>query len=178
MGFKGALDSKTTGQYGRYFSDISVEMIFYTATLIPNKPSEELQTHKKDLISKAKVMISWVEDINKFQPQVIESDILANLVVQPFPNGLYLIRIFKKEGVGLFGPLLDEMIVSKHILGAALRQTALHASRVCNSKSESWCYGQAFHNRFSLLCNIVNCYRQQSNSFSEIFGDQFKKTKK
>eukprot|EP01091_Cochliopodium_minus_P015427 TRINITY_DN5489_c0_g1_i1.p1 TRINITY_DN5489_c0_g1~~TRINITY_DN5489_c0_g1_i1.p1 ORF type:complete len:1118 (+),score=337.64 TRINITY_DN5489_c0_g1_i1:43-3396(+) len=175
LGFKGGLDPKVNGTLTRYYSDLNVEIVFYICSLMPNK--EEPQSHKKELINKTRVMITWVENINKYEPSVIDTDNFANIVIHPLINGLFLIRIFKKQINQLFGPLLDEMIVSKHILGAAVRQTALSATRASISGNDPWCYGQAALPRFQQINNVVNSYRQQTNSFNEIFGDQFKKIK-
>jgi hypothetical protein len=62
----------------------------------------------------------------------------VNIVINPLPSGLYRVRIINKHGkVRDVGPLVDEMIVSKHILSFLVRLVLssstrpTHNTRVC-----------------------------------------------
>ena len=52
-------------------------------------------------------------------------------------NGLFKVRLLNKEGKtsGSNGPLLDNMVVSKRVLGTVVRQTAVFAHRSLSQDS-------------------------------------------
>jgi len=54
----------------------------------------------------------------------------VQIVIYPLNNGLYRIKIHKKDTVGmLFGPLLNNMIIREHLLSILVRITSLNANR-------------------------------------------------
>jgi hypothetical protein len=58
----------------------------------------------------------------------------VNIVINPLPSGLYRVRIINKHSkVRDVGPLMDEMIVSKHILSYLVRlvRSASMRARAC-----------------------------------------------
>jgi len=90
-------------------------------------------TSRKRLLTTTKVLIVWSDTPQSKQhnnlPQLIGSRALISIVIYPLRNGLFHVRIFKKPTV-LLGPLTDDMVVNKHILGGLVRQTIVNACYV------------------------------------------------
>jgi len=127
-GFVGGLDAKVTGSQSPYWANYDVEMIFQVATLMPNKEPATKQIHKTRLINNNKVLISWVEDSDCFKCP--DSQIVFHIIIHPLPSELYQIKIESSQVSSVVGPLLDNMIVSKHTLPTLIRYTALNASKL------------------------------------------------
>jgi hypothetical protein len=128
-GFAGGLDPKATGDLTPYYADLYTEAIFHVSTMMPDRGGT--QVHKRRLVLADRVLISWVEDVTQYRFELLEDCKAAvNIVISPLPSGLYRVRIINKHHkVRDVGPLLDEMIVSKHILSFLVRLTSINASR-------------------------------------------------
>lgn len=128
-GFTGGLDPKATGDLTPYYADLYTEVIFHVSTMMPDRGGT--QVHKRRLVLGDRVLISWVEDVAEYSIDLLEECKAAvNIVINPLPSGLYRVRIINKHGkVRDVGPLMDEMIVSKHILSFLVRLTSINASR-------------------------------------------------
>jgi hypothetical protein len=132
-GFNGGLDYKINGSFAPYYSNYDLEIIFQVSTLMPNKDKSTKQIHKTRFIKNNSVLISWVEDLDEYKPPS-ESLHKMNIIIHPLQSELYLIKIklTQQEGekpISLIGPLVDNVIVSKHILGNVVRQTAINAAK-------------------------------------------------
>mmetsp|Transcript_20722 Transcript_20722/g.30812 ORF Transcript_20722/g.30812 Transcript_20722/m.30812 type:complete len:1224 (+) Transcript_20722:40-3711(+) len=126
-GFKGGLtDTSKTGRYAPYYADCVMEVLFQVETLWHNITEKE----KRKLLQSCKVVITWSTDHVEANPDFLRSA-FVNIVVQPLQSKLYRIRIFRSTGLqNICGPLLDDMVVSKHILGLVVRQTAVNFSKM------------------------------------------------
>jgi len=132
-GFSGGLDPKVSGNKAPYFANYDYEVIFQVSTLMPNKEKSTKQIHKTRLIKNNSVLISWVEDLEGYNPPT-ESTHKINIIVHPLPSQLFLIKIKLSQvepdkPALLVGPLVDNMVVSKHILGTVVRQTTINAAK-------------------------------------------------
>eukprot|EP01119_Soliformovum_irregulare_P014246 TRINITY_DN3888_c0_g1_i5.p1 TRINITY_DN3888_c0_g1~~TRINITY_DN3888_c0_g1_i5.p1 ORF type:complete len:730 (-),score=262.15 TRINITY_DN3888_c0_g1_i5:86-2275(-) len=142
VGHSGNLDPKVSGNLALYYANYSCEVIFQVATMMPNRESSSKQLHKQRLINGNRVLISWVEDLDEYTPPS-GSTYVFNIVIHPLPSGLFMIRIFDR-GMGHdpqkecpFGPALDTMILSQHVLASVVRQTALNVSRLTEERGKS-----------------------------------------
>jgi len=127
-GFTGGLDPKVTGEVALYYADVATEAIFHVSTMMPNRGGSQL--HKRKLILADRVLISWVEDILEYHFEQLE-DCKAgvNIVINPLPSGMFRVRSITKPPKVPVGPLVDEVIVSKHILPSLVRLSAINTSR-------------------------------------------------
>lgn len=123
-GFCGGLDIRHTGIKAPYYATFDYELIFHVATLIPN--IDQL-SHKKSLLQGNRVFITWVEEYDKFDRQFLKLDNIAvNIIVIPLKSKLFRIKILSSTPQ-VFGPLLDEMVVSQKVLSHLVRETAINA---------------------------------------------------
>jgi len=121
-GFKGVAEG-TNEENSCYYATFDSELLFHVAHLIPS----ENQQYKR------KVLISWVEDLDTYDLKGLDKkhEFRVNIMIQPLPSGLYRIKIVRRNDlIPSFGPLLDEMVVSKDILAITTRHTAVNASKV------------------------------------------------
>lgn len=132
-GFLGGLDPKITGPISPYWASFDVEVMFQVTTLMPNVDNKQI--HKSRLINNNRVLISWVEDIDSYKPPS-ESTYNFNIVIYPLPSKLFLIkllvRISESDQFTYVGPLLDNLVVSKHILPFLVRETCINANKFLN----------------------------------------------
>ena len=82
----------------------------------------------QDLIFSNRVIICWTEDLASFDVQIFKTFYLL-IVIEPQETGLYRVKTFRSPDLHVAGPIQDEMILSKRILGATVRLTVLNASR-------------------------------------------------
>jgi len=98
-GYLGGLEPAITGDFASYYSDYGNEVIFHIATLMPNNIEPD-QAHKKRFITSDNVLISWVEDIEDYDPNnVLTGEQHFNIIIHPLDSGLYRIKTFKKKWI-------------------------------------------------------------------------------
>ena len=152
-GFLGGLDKvyKTTGQDMRYYSDATKEVIFHDITLMPTDKDDPQQIAKKRHVGNDYVHIVWSEG-EEYSPTTITSHFnAAHIIIHPIGNGLYKIRVWRKEGVRQFGPLTDGMIVSKELLPSMVRETAINANHCCSLNMSPDDYLKPYLRRTTLI---------------------------
>jgi hypothetical protein len=85
------------------------------------------------------VHIVYSEHARDYHPVTITSQFNdAHVVVYPLPDGLFRVQVFRKPGVGLFGPLIDGMVVRKELVGQLVRQTAMNANRYVRYSTQGY----------------------------------------
>jgi len=128
IGFKGNMDPKVHGEFTPYYATYDHEVIFHVSTLMPNS---DRQDTKKKLLYNTKVLITWVEDLDNYSLKLFKFDVCFNIIIHPLKCGLYRIKIFKSAANWSLsaGPLVDEVVVSKHILATTVRETAISACK-------------------------------------------------
>ncbi|KAI8881367.1 hypothetical protein K501DRAFT_295902 [Backusella circina FSU 941] len=146
--FKGKLDSTLCDKF-IYYSNKSVELVFNIPYLLKD-PNKQRITAADDHLC-----IIWMEDMENYKELIKEikgySDkTMVYIFVHPLENtgdSLYWVRILVPpfgsttsailasqrlhENAMIFGPLVDGMIISKHILGSMIRSTAVSAHQAC-----------------------------------------------
>ncbi|KAJ6253070.1 hypothetical protein M0813_13567 [Anaeramoeba flamelloides] len=177
QGFKGALDTETTGQYAPYYSDFNMEIIFYVSTMITFNDNNLI--NKKNLFSKNRVIIVWVDDKRIFDPKLIKSGKnTIFVIIKPHYTGLYSIRIENYLTSSLtYGPLLTNSLLSRHLLAELVRKTVIvndrHLAISEHSLIEPLRYRmgniKAINNRFKIHLNTNSFY-------SKLFSKNGKKS--
>eukprot|EP00762_Andalucia_godoyi_P004164 ANDGO_06351.mRNA.1 putative Rho GTPase-activating protein CG5521 len=150
-GFLGGLDM-STGQFSPYYADHKCEVAFHAPTMMPTKEGDKQQIAKKRHVGNDHVHIIYSDHYHDYRVKTIRSQFnFVHIVVYPLPSGLYRIRVYTKEGIGLqhIGPLLNNMVCSKAVLGELVRQTAVHATRLVRFMQSG--YKRPFPTRKDLL---------------------------
>ncbi|KAL7718957.1 Rap/Ran GTPase-activating protein [Entamoeba marina] len=156
-GFLGGLDKNymSTGKNIRYFADATKEVIFHDITLMPTQKDDSQQLTKKRHVGNDYVHIVWNES-GEYSPTTITSQFnAAHIIVEPIGNGLHRIRIWRKQNVRQFGPLMDGMIVGKELLPTLVRETAVNANYCCSLNISPDDYLKPYLRRTTLIKEIV-----------------------
>jgi RALGAPB N-terminal domain/Rap/ran-GAP len=158
-GFAGGLDALLTGARAPYFADCTTEVIFQVATIMNEaNPAQSAVASKRKLLQTNKVVITWAETPNFTLPPAALRNTFVNIVVHPLPSLLYRVRILtnsKDPSVATaFGPLLNDMIVSKQVLATAVRLTA-----ICYAKRFGGNIGKPMSLRSFLVDSLVKGLR-------------------
>lgn len=132
-GFLGGLDNSaqlSTGATAPYFSNATTEVIFHDLTRMPTKANDNQQIHKKRHIGNDFVHIVWSEHDRDYRPWTIVSQFnFVHIVIYPLKYPMFRVQIFTKPEVGLFGPLMDGMVIDKAHLPSLVRLTAINANK-------------------------------------------------
>ncbi|RKP12217.1 hypothetical protein BJ684DRAFT_21229 [Piptocephalis cylindrospora] len=148
-GFTGMLDPSVCRE-AAYFSDQEVEVIYHTPALWNPCPSPETPVDRFTRItSRDRVCVLWVEEDAFSVPQLLQhmpSNFIICIILQPLRRtpDLFVVRIgISNAGVQgrnhltaalvedrmSIGPLVDGMVISKHILGSVTRNTIISAHK-------------------------------------------------
>lgn len=90
-------------------------------------------------------------------------------VIIPLRSGLYRVKVFKRAGFGFFGPLLSDVVVSRHILPYTVRATAIQACRLAAKASPNL-------RPLSQRKFIIEDFKQRNTvsvPLSKLYGAQF-----
>jgi hypothetical protein len=134
-GYAGGLDT-TIARDGKaiYYCNSMVEMIFHDTTRMAMDLTDPKLLKKKRHIGNDHVHIVWNEHHRDYRYDTIGGDFgNAQIIINPLPNGLYSIDIYRDETVSPFGPLQTRSVVSKDCLGTLVRCTAMNAYRAAHA---------------------------------------------
>ncbi|KAL7722561.1 Rap/Ran GTPase-activating protein [Entamoeba marina] len=134
-GYIGGLDRKFNcdGQSILYYKTHTNEVIFHEVVRMPSVPDENDLVKKKH-VGNDNVSIVWNEHTH-FYPQTITSGFnCAHLIVNPGPNGVDRVDVWRKQDVGVFGPITNSMVVPEDLLPELLRETAINADYCAASR--------------------------------------------
>ncbi|KAI9197135.1 uncharacterized protein BJ171DRAFT_634486 [Polychytrium aggregatum] len=161
-GYMGGLErNQTTGKEATYYCDSTFEMVFHDITKMPNDPDDPKQLKKKRHIGNDHVHIVWNEHFRDYRKGTIGGDFgNAQIIIRPLVNGLFAINIERDAKVPKFGPLHDQMVVSKQILGPLTRWTAVQAYRsTMGSTQGGIVYQHPFNQRFGDIKIITSRHK-------------------
>ncbi|KAI8093558.1 uncharacterized protein BX664DRAFT_295379 [Halteromyces radiatus] len=132
-GYLGGLERNlTNGTKATYYCSSTVEIMFHDVTKMPTDAYDVKQLKKKRHIGNDHVHIVWNEHSRDYRVGTIGGDFgNAQIVVTPLSDGLYSIQVYRDPKLPYFGPLFDEMVVSRATLGPLVRATAISAFRAC-----------------------------------------------
>ncbi|KAF8584430.1 hypothetical protein K439DRAFT_1411148 [Ramaria rubella] len=139
--YTGDMDPETDGEYAYAWWDDIVQVVFHTATLMPNLPEDPAFTFKKRHVGNDKVRIVWNDAGVPYAQHAIPSAFnLVNLVIQPHSAGtlaafsddqhereFFMVTMQCMDGMPEFGPIGDYKLVSAENLALLLRQVSLLA---------------------------------------------------
>ena len=174
-GFVGGLDQtyRTTGDVIRYYADATREVIFHDITLIPTVKDDPQQIQKKRHVGNDYVHIVWTES-GEYPPATITSQFnAAHIIIHPLGNGLFSIRVSRKENVRQFGPLQDGMVLGKELLPVLVRETAINANLCCSMNISPDNYLQPFLRRKAHIEETIQKYKKEvPENFTTSFVDE------
>lgn len=139
--YTGDIVPETDGEFTYAWWDDIVQVVYHTATLMPNIPIDPSFIYKKRHIGNDKVRIVWNDSGLPYNHHTIPSDFnFVNVIIQPhslgtiaaFSNDSHEREFFKvtmqrMEGMPDFGPIGDYKLVSAESLAPLLRQVSLLA---------------------------------------------------
>jgi hypothetical protein len=130
-GYLGGLDAAgSNGKLVVTWSDWKYDVAFHVIPMMPTDYRDDQQINKKRHVGNDYVHIVWSEHSREYRADTISSNFnCVHIVVYPLPSQLFRIHILKKLPLeATFGPVQDEMVISKQLLGPLLRATAINAS--------------------------------------------------
>ena len=130
-GYLGGLDAAgSNGKLVVTWSDWKYDVAFHVVPMMPTDYRDDQQINKKRHVGNDYVHIVWSEHSRDYRADTISSNFnCVHIVVYPLPSQLFRIQILKKlPPEATFGPVQDEMVLSKQLLGPLLRATAINAS--------------------------------------------------
>jgi len=168
-GFMGGLQrSRSTNERALYFASSTKEVIFHVSTVMPSE-TEEDRHRKLKHIGNDEVHIVWSEHSRDYHQDIIPTkfgDVI--IVIYPLSNGLYKIRVIKKDQLIQFGPLFDGSIVDSLVLPGLVFATAVNASRHLRTNKQY--YRTFYEERMSSLSDIASkCL--QPTAYDELLAE-------
>ncbi|KIJ30192.1 hypothetical protein M422DRAFT_187467 [Sphaerobolus stellatus SS14] len=139
--YTGDMIPELDGEYAYAWWDDIVQVVYHTATIMPNVPVDPTRNYKKRHIGNDKVRIVWNDSGLPYNLHTIPSQFnFVNIIVEPhsmgtvaaFSNDSHESEFFKitmqcMEGMPDFGPIGDYKLVSAANLGPFLRVVSLLA---------------------------------------------------
>ncbi|CAH8496325.1 unnamed protein product [Schistosoma intercalatum] len=127
-GFRGGLEcSGRAGLSTPYYATSTLEVIFHVSTRMPSSTQEDL---KYKHLGNDEIMIIWNENSRAFRRSILRTqfgDVL--IIISPLLNGLFKVEVRREAQVGLFGPIVENAILTANVLPGLVRATAINASR-------------------------------------------------
>ena len=141
----GDIIPETDGEYAYVWWGDILQVVYHTATLMPNIPTDPSFMNKKRHVGNDKVRIVWNDSGLPYALDTIPSAFnFVNFVIEPhsigtiaaFSNSRHEHKVFKvtmqrMTGMPEFGPIGDYKLVSANSLGPLLRQASLLADVFC-----------------------------------------------
>ncbi|CAH8476413.1 unnamed protein product [Schistosoma turkestanicum] len=154
-GFRGGLErSGRAGSSTPYYVTSTMEVIFHVSTRMPSSTQEDL---KYKHLGNDEIMIIWNENSRAFRRSILRTqfgDVL--IIISPLPNGLYKVEVRREAQVGLFGPIVENALLTANVLPGLVRATAINASRAVQALKPG--YRHPYEDRASSLQQIVTKY--------------------
>mmetsp|Transcript_2068 Transcript_2068/g.4811 ORF Transcript_2068/g.4811 Transcript_2068/m.4811 type:complete len:1158 (-) Transcript_2068:823-4296(-) len=113
--------------YAPYVATLNEEVIFQVASHVASGSSEESEV-KRQLLASSPISVLWCADAAAPIPGFLKSCPLL-IRISPLPSQLYRVRItFQQSATKNFvGPILDDMVLSRHLLSYAVQRTTVNA---------------------------------------------------
>lgn len=139
--YTGDIVPETDGEFAYAWWDDIVQVVYHTATLMPNLESDPAYVFKKRHVGNDKVRIVWNDSGLPYEHDTIPSAFnLVNIVIQPHSLGtiaafssdmhereFFEVTMQRMAGMPEFGPIGDFKLVSAESLAPLLRQVSLLA---------------------------------------------------
>ncbi|CAI2726124.1 unnamed protein product [Schistosoma spindalis] len=154
-GFRGGLEcSGRAGLSTPYYATSTLEVIFHVSTRMPSSTQEDL---KYKHLGNDEIMIIWNENSRAFRRSILRTqfgDVL--IIISPLLNGLFKVEVRREAQVGLFGPIVENAILTANVLPGLVRATAINASRAVQATKPG--YRHPYEDRASSLRQIISKY--------------------
>ncbi|CAH8506094.1 unnamed protein product [Schistosoma rodhaini] len=154
-GFRGGLEcSGRAGLSTPYYATSTLEVIFHVSTRMPSSTQEDL---KYKHLGNDEIMIIWNENSRAFRRSILRTqfgDVL--IIISPLLNGLFKVEVRREAQVGLFGPIVENAILTANVLPGLVRATAINASRAVQAIKPG--YRHPYEDRASSLRQIISKY--------------------
>jgi len=139
--YTGDIIPETDGEYAYAWWDDIVQVVYHTATLMPDLEFDPQRTYKKRHIGNDKVKIVWNDSGLPYNFETIPSQFnFVNIIVEPHSMGtiaafsndsheseFFRVTMQRMEGMPEFGPIGEYKLVSAANLGIFLRVVSLLA---------------------------------------------------
>ena len=139
--YTGDIIPETDGEFAYAWWDDILQVVYHTATLMPNLPVDPSFMYKKRHIGNDKVRIVWNDSGMPYVFDTISSAFnFVNLVIEPNSIGTlaaysdnphehqaFKVTMQRMPGMPDFGPIGDFRLVSGNCLGPLMRQVSLLA---------------------------------------------------
>ncbi|CAH8504919.1 unnamed protein product [Schistosoma haematobium] len=154
-GFRGGLEcSGRAGLSTPYYATSTLEVIFHVSTRMPSSTQEDF---KYKHLGNDEIMIIWNENSRAFRRSILRTqfgDVL--IIISPLLNGLFKVEVRREAQVGLFGPIVENAILTANVLPGLVRATAINASRAVQATKPG--YRHPYEDRASSLRQIISKY--------------------
>uniref|UniRef100_A0A094ZE55 Ral GTPase-activating protein subunit alpha-1 n=1 Tax=Schistosoma haematobium TaxID=6185 RepID=A0A094ZE55_SCHHA len=161
-GFRGGLEcSGRAGLSTPYYATSTLEVIFHVSTRMPSSTQEDF---KYKHLGNDEIMIIWNENSRAFRRSILRTqfgDVL--IIISPLLNGLFKVEVRREAQVGLFGPIVENAILTANVLPGLVRATAINASRAVQATKPGYRHPYPFlmisyEDRASSLRQIISKY--------------------
>ncbi|PWZ00980.1 hypothetical protein BCV70DRAFT_187949 [Testicularia cyperi] len=142
--YTGGLDRKTDehGKYAYVWTDEISQIVYHTATLMPNQPNDPIRRSKKELIGNDWVHIVFNESGQEYKFGTIASQFnYVNVVISPITRGgvnlgaanpddavFYQVSLQRRANMPEFSPVGDGQLLSADALPSFVRLLALNSN--------------------------------------------------
>ncbi|EGG18880.1 RapGAP/RanGAP domain-containing protein [Cavenderia fasciculata] len=177
-GYLGGLDRRfSSGRVAQYYATSTKEMAFHVASLMPHQDSVNPLEQKKKILSRSQMSVVWCESIEDYEKELRpKADLLSKysfqLAVEPKASGLFRIKTIHSNSQSKisFGPVLEEMTVSKHILAPLIKATLGNANNYLLASEHRLIH--PFAQRRRLIADISDSFRSElrvMQNFQNVF---------
>ena len=175
-GYLGGLDkSSSAGRTAVYWADALTEVIFHEVVAMPTSDTDHQQIHKKRHVGNDFVHVIWCEGLRDYDPLTITSQFNeAHIVIYPQEDGLCRVQVFRDLQNNIFGPLQHGMVVSKDILPALVRQTAINADNAITSRITPDPFKRPYATKRKMLNESVDRYVDTDFSYTKSVAEIIK----
>lgn len=116
--------------YSIYYDDNQYEVMFHVSTLLPNNENDPQRILKKKHIGNDNVHIIWCENPIGYDSTIITSQFNdVHIIIQPYIDKLFRVRIKRKQSLNDVGPLPDETVIPDYALVPLVREAAIILDR-------------------------------------------------
>jgi hypothetical protein len=188
--YTGGLDRENDihGKYAYAWSDDIAQIVFHSATMMPNRPEDPRHSSKKALIGNDWVHVVFNESGSEYVFGTIPSQFnYVNIVISPTTKGgtnlgsvgpldttFYRVSLQRRTGLPSFSPVGDGQLISAGSLPIFVRSLALNAnvlSQIYNDTGESMQpYSSNWCNRLNHVVRYKNQWEVKRKKRSEEEG--------
>ncbi|XP_057659730.1 tuberin [Diorhabda carinulata] len=128
--YLGGIDKRgNDGKFAYVWQDDVIRVMFYVATIMPNKKSDPTCNNKKMHIGNAFVTIVYNESGEDFNMNVLKGQFtFACIIIQPLDHGINRVMVKVKKELSYLVTPGDPKLISDRNVGILARQLAIHSN--------------------------------------------------